>query len=83
MIALLQMSLGGMCCQKVSEAEALVRECVGDVLITNEVVGRDVYKRQLLFGNVSPEIPVTYVQEHSDCVVTVDAATAACPPLGI
>jgi glucosamine-6-phosphate deaminase len=39
--------------------------------------------RILLFGNVSPEIPVTYVQEHSDCVVTVDAATAACPPLGI
>lgn len=39
--------------------------------------------RILLFGNVSPEIPVTYVQEHKDCVVTVDAATAACPPLGI
>src|ERR1035437_8673255 len=39
--------------------------------------------RILLFGNVSPEIPVTYVQEHKDCVVTVDASTAACPPLGI
>lgn len=39
--------------------------------------------RILLFGNVSPEIPVTYVQEHRDCVVTVDTATAACPPLGI
>lgn len=41
-IALRQMSLGavGVCCQKVSEAEALVRRCVGDVLITNEVVGR-------------------------------------------
>jgi len=39
--------------------------------------------RILLFGNVSPEIPVTYVQEHPDCLVTVDAATAACPPLGI
>jgi glucosamine-6-phosphate deaminase len=38
--------------------------------------------RILLFGNVSPEIPVTYVQEHGDCIVTVDAATAACPPLG-
>jgi glucosamine-6-phosphate deaminase len=38
--------------------------------------------RILLFGNVSPEIPVTYVQEHRDCVVTVDTATAACPPLG-
>lgn len=39
--------------------------------------------RILLFGEVSPEIPVTYVQEHKDCVVTVDVATAACPPLGI
>jgi glucosamine-6-phosphate deaminase len=38
--------------------------------------------RILLFGSVSPEIPVTFVQEHPDCVVTVDAATAACPPLG-
>lgn len=37
--------------------------------------------RVLLFGQVSPEIPVTYVQEHPDCIVTVDAATAACPPL--
>jgi glucosamine-6-phosphate deaminase len=39
--------------------------------------------RMLLFGNVSPDIPVTYVQEHKDCIVTVDAKTAACPPLGI
>jgi glucosamine-6-phosphate deaminase len=39
--------------------------------------------RILLFGQVSPEIPATYCQEHPDCVVTVDEATAACPPLGI
>lgn len=39
--------------------------------------------RILLFGKVSPEIPVTYCQEHPDCLVTVDEATAACPPLGI
>lgn len=38
--------------------------------------------RILLFGNVSPEIPVTFCQEHPDCQVTVDAATAACPPIG-
>jgi glucosamine-6-phosphate deaminase len=37
--------------------------------------------RILLFGQVSPEIPATYVQEHPDCVVTVDTATAACPPI--
>ena len=29
----------GVCCQKVSEAEALVKGGVGDILVTNEVVG--------------------------------------------
>jgi D-serine deaminase-like pyridoxal phosphate-dependent protein len=40
-IALRQVELGavGVCCQKVSEAEALVRGGVRDVLIANEVVG--------------------------------------------
>src|SRR5258706_2525658 len=36
-----QVALGavGLCCQKVSEAEALVAGGVGDVLISNEIVG--------------------------------------------
>src|SRR3954467_11371420 len=36
-----QIALGavGMCCQKVSEAEAMVEGGVGDVLVSNEVVG--------------------------------------------
>ena len=40
-IALRQIALGavGVCCQKVSEAEAMVRGGVGNVLIANEVVG--------------------------------------------
>jgi D-serine deaminase-like pyridoxal phosphate-dependent protein len=40
-IALRQIARGavGVCCQKVSEAEALVRGGVGDVLVANEVVG--------------------------------------------
>jgi len=40
-IALRQIAHGavGVCCQKVSEAEAMVRGGVGDVLIANEVVG--------------------------------------------
>ncbi|RPI42056.1 MAG: DSD1 family PLP-dependent enzyme [Betaproteobacteria bacterium] len=40
-IALKQMALGavGVCCQKVSEAEALVEGGVRDILIANEVVG--------------------------------------------
>jgi D-serine deaminase-like pyridoxal phosphate-dependent protein len=47
-IALRQIALGavGVCCQKVSEAEALVAGGVGDVLIANEVVGA--YKLQRL-----------------------------------
>lgn len=41
-IGVLQMRLGavGLCCQKVSEAEALVAGGVGNVLVTNEVLGR-------------------------------------------
>ena len=40
-IARQQVALGaiGVCCQKVSEAEALVDGGIGDVLITNEIVG--------------------------------------------
>jgi 3-hydroxy-D-aspartate aldolase len=40
-IAARQIALGavGVCCQKVSEAEALVAGGVGDVLVTNEIVG--------------------------------------------
>ncbi len=41
-IARLQMDLGavGVCCQKVSEAQALVQAGVTDVLVSNQVVGR-------------------------------------------
>jgi 3-hydroxy-D-aspartate aldolase len=40
-IAARQIALGavGVCCQKVSEAEALVADGIGDVLVSNEVVG--------------------------------------------
>src|SRR5215470_9031141 len=40
-IAKRQIALGavGVCCQKVSEAEAMVDAGVGDVLVTNEVAG--------------------------------------------
>jgi D-serine deaminase-like pyridoxal phosphate-dependent protein len=46
-IALRQMALGavGVCCQKVSEAEAMVEGGVPDVLIANEVVGDFKLKR--------------------------------------
>jgi 3-hydroxy-D-aspartate aldolase len=46
-IALKQMELGavGVCCQKVSEAEALVYGGVKDVLVTNEIVGTTKLRR--------------------------------------
>jgi D-serine deaminase-like pyridoxal phosphate-dependent protein len=46
-IALKQMELGavGVCCQKVSEAEALVYGGVKDVLVTNEIVGQPKLRR--------------------------------------
>lgn len=46
-IALRQMALGavGVCCQKVSEAEAMVYGGVPDVLVTNEIVGRPKIER--------------------------------------
>ena len=40
-VALRQIALGavGVCCQKPSEAEVLVAACIGDILITNQIVG--------------------------------------------
>ena len=40
-VARRQVALGavGMCCQKVSEAEAMVEGGIGDVLVSNEIVG--------------------------------------------
>ena len=46
-VAKRQMALGavGMCCQKVSEAEAMVEGGIKDVLVTNEVVGAQKLER--------------------------------------
>ncbi len=46
-VALKQIELGavGVCCQKVSEAEALVYGGVKDVLVTNEIVGKQKLRR--------------------------------------
>ncbi len=46
-IALLQIAAGavGICCQKVSEAEALVRAGVPDVLVTNQVIAPHAVRR--------------------------------------
>jgi 3-hydroxy-D-aspartate aldolase len=46
-VALKQVELGavGVCCQKVSEAEALIYGGVRDVLVTNEIVGKQKLRR--------------------------------------
>ena len=38
--------------------------------------------RILLFGPVTTEYPVTFVQEHPDVLLTIDIVTATSPPLG-
>ncbi|MBO0736193.1 MAG: DSD1 family PLP-dependent enzyme [Alphaproteobacteria bacterium] len=54
-IALKQMELGavGVCCQKVSEAEAMVYGGVRDVLLTNEIVGRQKLERLMSLAHIA------------------------------
>src|SRR5690348_18380707 len=55
MIALKQIELGavGVCCQKVSEAEAMVYGGVKDVLVTNEIVGRQKLQRLMSLAHTA------------------------------
>ncbi len=54
-IALKQMALGavGVCVQKVGEAEAMVYGGVGDVLVTNEIVGRQKLRRLMSLASMA------------------------------
>src|SRR6478672_4354940 len=54
-IALKQIELGavGVCVQKVSEAEAMVYGGVRDVLVTNEVVGRQKLRRLMALAGIA------------------------------
>jgi 3-hydroxy-D-aspartate aldolase len=54
-IALKQVALGavGVCVQKVSEAEAMVQGGVPDVLVTNEVVGRQKLRRLASLAHIA------------------------------
>src|SRR5262249_14365411 len=54
-IALKQVELGavGVCCQKVSEAEAMVLGGVKDVLVTNEIVGRQKLQRLMSLAHMA------------------------------
>jgi D-serine deaminase-like pyridoxal phosphate-dependent protein len=75
-IALRQMALGavGVCCQKVSEAEALVQGGVTDVLIANEVVGAPKLKR---LAALAKQARVAVCADDAGNVVELDAAARA------
>ena len=72
-IALRQMALGavGVCCQKVSEAEAMVDGGVNDVLIANEVVGAAKLKR---LAALAKRARIAVCADHPENVTALDAA---------
>src|ERR1700730_3935887 len=78
-IALKQVELGavGVCVQKVSEAEAMVYGGVWDVLVTNEVVGRQKLRRLTALAH-HPRIGVC-----ADDIGQVQALEAAAGEAGI
>ena len=75
-IALRQMALGavGVCCQKVSEAEAMVEGGVPDVLIANEVVGDFKLKR---LAALAKQARVAVCADNAQNVKALDAAAHA------
>jgi 3-hydroxy-D-aspartate aldolase len=68
-----QMALGavGVCCQKVSEAEALVEGGVPDVLIANEVVGAFKLKR---LAALAKQARVAVCADDAGNIAAIDAA---------
>jgi 3-hydroxy-D-aspartate aldolase len=72
-IAMRQMALGavGVCCQKVSEAEALVQGGVRNVLVTNEIVG----KRKIAhLAALAREAMLGVCVDDADNIAALDAA---------
>jgi D-threonine aldolase len=61
----------GVCCQKVSEAEALVAGGVADVLVTNEIVGRQKTAR---LARLAREAKVAVLVDDGRNVADLDAA---------
>ncbi len=74
-IALKQMALGavGVCCQKVSEAEAMVDGGVGDVLVSNEVAGAGKLDR---LAALAARARVGVCTDDADNVAELEAAAA-------
>src|SRR5438132_9363959 len=72
-IARAQVAAGavGVCCQKVSEAEALVAGGVADVLVTNEIVGPQKIAR---LARLVREAKVAVLADDAGNVADLDAA---------
>ena len=72
-IARAQIAAGavGVCCQKVSEAEALVAGGVADVLVTNEIVGR---RKTARLARLAREAKVAVLADDAGNVADLDAA---------
>ena len=75
-IALAQVERGavGVCCQKVSEAEAMVEGGVPDVLIANEVVGSMKLKR---LAALAGRARITVCADDASNIAALDAAARA------
>lgn len=75
-IALRQIARGaaGVCCQKVSEAEALVEGGVADVLIANEVVGA---RKLARLAALAARARVAVCADHAANVAALDEAARA------
>src|SRR5882762_3783519 len=75
-IARAQIAAGavGVCCQKVSEAEALVAGGVADVLVTNEIVGR---RKTARLARLAREAKVAVLADDAGNVADLDAAARA------
>jgi D-serine deaminase-like pyridoxal phosphate-dependent protein len=75
-IARAQIAAGavGVCCQKVSEAGALVAGGVADVLVTNEIVGRQKTAR---LARLAREAKVAVLADDAGNVADLDAAALA------
>src|SRR5467141_4112516 len=64
----------GVCCQKVSEAEALVQGGVADILVTNEVVGKQKLAR---LARLVREAKVGVLADDASNVADLDATARA------
>jgi D-serine deaminase-like pyridoxal phosphate-dependent protein len=75
-IALRQIAAGavGVCCQKVSEAEAMVAGGVGDVLVSNEVVGA---QKLLRLARLAKRARIGVCVDHPEQVVALGDAVKA------